>query len=225
MNKTNWSTARRSRTPIVNLTQGFIQATNATLEVINYGPALQAGDMFTVFNQPVQMATGETFKFVSPGVTFTDNQDETVTVAYRRHADGATTHRGGFGRAVEPVVAVHLDGLARAGPDQHAGKGLGHQLVQHSGNRPEQQLLGHDEQGKQFGVLSSGAVKARELMVELGTGGTFPVCKSGEDAIQNVITALRKSQAAMRMGKGKSEQFVAKRKARQRINEVSRQIR
>jgi autotransporter-associated beta strand protein len=64
-----------------NIPAGSIQASNATLEVINYGSALVAGDMFTVFNQPVQMALGEQLKFISPGVTFTDNQDGTISVA------------------------------------------------------------------------------------------------------------------------------------------------
>ncbi len=62
-----------------NVSQGLIEASNATLEVINYGPALQAGDTFTVFNQLV--LSDALFKFISPGVAFTDNQDGTITVA------------------------------------------------------------------------------------------------------------------------------------------------
>jgi fibronectin-binding autotransporter adhesin len=87
MNITNgivYVSVNKSSTPtstFFNVPAGFVQASNATLQVINYGPAFVAGDVFTVFNQPVQMAPGEHFKFISPGATFTDNEDGTITVA------------------------------------------------------------------------------------------------------------------------------------------------
>ena len=58
---------------------GTINSSGGTLELLNYGPAVVAGDKFTIFNQPVG---GAAMTIVSPGFSVTNNLavDGSVTV-------------------------------------------------------------------------------------------------------------------------------------------------
>lgn len=64
----------------VTLTAGTVTATGGTLKLINGGPALVAGDKFTLFSQPV--TGGALLTIVSPGFTVANNLavDGSVTV-------------------------------------------------------------------------------------------------------------------------------------------------
>jgi autotransporter-associated beta strand protein len=59
---------------------GAINASGGTLKLVNYGPALVAGDKFTIFSQPV--TGGATMTISSPGFTVANNLavDGSVTV-------------------------------------------------------------------------------------------------------------------------------------------------
>lgn len=65
----------------LTLTAGTVTATGGTLKLINAGPAVQVGDKFTLFSQPV--TGGGTMTIVSPGFTVANNLavDGSVTVS------------------------------------------------------------------------------------------------------------------------------------------------
>ena len=66
---------------------GATTITGSTLKLLNYGPALVAGDKFTVFSGAV---TGLTI--LSPGYTFADNNDGSYTVTSVAAGSPAITH-------------------------------------------------------------------------------------------------------------------------------------
>ena len=93
---------------------GATTITGSTLKLLNYGPALVAGDKFTVFSGAV---TGLTI--LSPGYTFADNNDGSYTVTSVAAGSPAITHSVSAG-TVDPDVAGRLDGPGLASSDQYA---------------------------------------------------------------------------------------------------------
>ncbi len=113
-----------SVTNLVNLTAGTITATGGSLKLINAGPALVAGDKFTIFSGPV--TGGALMTIVSPGFTVNNNLavDGSVTVTGVQPAPTLTpTMVGNQLNLTWPAAwsgGVHLQGQTNS-----LAKGLG----------------------------------------------------------------------------------------------------